>query len=225
MWSLKSSLPVSSRSSCWPNNRDGTRLFTIQSQKRLSNCLRGRIRPSEHNQPSHQVVYEKRITTLTLFVLLTLSTVQRLSAELRDLESEQERYGLTWANRQDAFGAVVKSLEDLGQMVKEEKSEQERKDALRDDDGGEDQVKPSEQEDMQTNAETTTQDKPKLDPKAPDFNPSSTNGQPVRQFSEYGAMQVDDNDSAAEPVADERFRRSHSASTKEEGEEDEKDDA
>lgn len=59
--------------------------------------------------------------------------INRLTTELRELQAEQERYAETWSARQTAFSAVVKSLEDLGERIKEEKAEQERREAMDDD--------------------------------------------------------------------------------------------
>ena len=63
--------------------------------------------------------------------------ITRLTSELQTLEAEQKRYAETWASRQEAFSAIVRSLEDLGERVREEKSEQERREALGDEDDDE----------------------------------------------------------------------------------------
>ena len=60
--------------------------------------------------------------------------IARLTSELQTLEAERQRYAETWASRQDAFSAIVRSLEELGERVREEKTEQERREALGDDD-------------------------------------------------------------------------------------------
>lgn len=145
-------------------------------------------------------------------------TIQRLSAELRDLEAEQQKYAVTWASRQEAFGAVVTSLEELGERVKEEKSEQERKDALRDDDIQDVASKPGEDSSAE-DTDTGLHVRKALDPSAPAFEPS-----PLRQaqsasldepVAESEQMDID------EAVLDGRKPRSRTNSTREEGEEEE----
>lgn len=143
-------------------------------------------------------------------------TIQRLTTELRDLEAEQQKYAITWASRQEAFSAVVNSLEELGEKVKEEKSEQERKDALRDDDMQEGAVKGGDESSAEDTDSGLNLKKP-LDPQAPSFEPS-----PLRQEEtiqepgdETEQMDVD------EEMHDERKPRSRTTSTREEGEEEE----
>jgi hypothetical protein len=141
-------------------------------------------------------MYARLDTDLQSFpFFLLLRTIQRLTAELKDLEAEQQKYAITWASRQEAFGAVVSSLEELGEKVKEEKSEQERKDALRDgddemgdtssntasavrngDDSGAEDTDPSQQIKKIT-----------LDPKAPTFEPSPLRQEQVVNEKEQGS--------------------------------------
>jgi len=163
------------------------------------------------------------------------STIQRLTAELKDLEAEQAKYAITWSSRQEAFSAVVTSLEELGEKVKEEKSEQELKDALRDGDddmsgagaGGDATTTSkagddSSAEDTDTGLQATNISKKVLDPKAPTFEPS-----PLRQ--EQTAKQQDGNDAEQMDVDEDvelalqnsQKPRSRTTSTREEGEEEE----
>jgi len=105
--------------------------------------------------------------------------IARLTTELKDLEAEQERYAATWAGRQQAFDAIVQSLEELGERVKEEKAEQERRDALGDDDVQEDgTTQPATRQPSAERDDTEdSQKKAHLDPNAKAFEPSSTSPQ------------------------------------------------
>lgn len=62
------------------------------------------------------------------------SNITRLQNELQELEAEHERYTSTWTARQTAFSDVVKSLEELTATITEEKAEQERREAMLDND-------------------------------------------------------------------------------------------
>lgn len=148
-------------------------------------------------------------------------TIQRLSAELRDLEAEQQKYAITWASRQEAFGAVVKSLEELGETVKEEKSEQERKDALRDDDMQDGDAKAGDESSAEDTDSGPHLKKP-LDPHAPVFEPS-----PLRQEQTVSADQEREQEQMEvdEEALEERKPRSRTTSTREEGEEGEEEES
>lgn len=160
-------------------------------------------------------------------------TIQRLTAELKDLEAEQQKYAITWARRQEAFGAIVSSLEELGERVKEEKSEQERKEALRDgdDDMGETATAPatpkpgeeSSAEDTDSGLEIVKKKKTNLnglDPNAPTFEPSPLRQEQIAFPTEDGekpdGMELDE-----DTVQENRKPRSRTTSTREEGEEEE----
>ena len=177
--------------------------------------------------------------------------IARLTAELKDLEAEQKRYAETWADRQTAFDSIVRSLEELGERVREEKSEQERRDALGDDDVQEETAQ-TQNIPGTKNSDSIEIDKSdndvanikSLDPTAKSFQPS-----PLRQSaldgasplpqsgeSEYNKASVPDVVAEAAPsteidedgemevqteTSEQRRSRSRSRSTKEEGEEEE----
>ena len=172
--------------------------------------------------------------------------ITRLTAELKDLEAEQKRYAETWADRQTAFDAIVKSLEELGERVREEKSEQERRDALGDDDvqeetslkqpvsNGEDAG--AEQTRLSSKARILDSDTNSLEP--PMLRQSGTNGtSPIAPEGDCEAikesaydtiskldppMEVDED--SGHDIREHRIEkrsRSRSRSTREEGEEEE----
>lgn len=170
--------------------------------------------------------------------LLFLRTIQRLTAELKDLEAEQQKYAITWASRQEAFGAVVSSLEELGEKVKEEKSEQERKDALRDGDDEMGETSSNTATAVKNGDESGAEDidpaqqvkKLALDPKAPTFEPSPLRREQVvsdkepqgdnGQIAEDEQMEID-----TITALENTKPRSRTTSTREEGEEGEEEES
>lgn len=104
---------------------------------------------------------------------------------MRELEVEQKRYAETWAGRQQAFGAIVKGLEELQERVREEKSEQERRDALGDDDVAEEtsgQTRSAEESEADDEIVVRQLQGKALDPTAKSFQPS-----PLKQQSALDA--------------------------------------
>ena len=109
----------------------------------------------------------------------TYRNITRLTSELQTLEAEQKRYAETWSSRQEAFSAIVRSLEELGERVREEKSEQERREALGDEDDEEGipmdakaKAKSGGEESGTDNEAAGTASRASLDPTAKSFQPS-----------------------------------------------------
>jgi hypothetical protein len=61
-------------------------------------------------------------------------TIERLANEIASLQSEQTRYTENWTSRREAFDGIVRDLESLGQIIRDEKEDQERRQALDEDD-------------------------------------------------------------------------------------------
>lgn len=105
----------------------------------------------------------------------------------------------------------------MGEKVKEEKSEQDRKDALRDDDMG-DTVAKAGDESSAEDTDSGSQAKKALDPMAPTFQPS-----PLRQeqSADHALADRAEQMEVDEEVHEPRKPRSRTTSTREEGEEEE----
>ena len=102
-------------------------------------------------------------------------TIARLNGDIRDLESQEGRYTGTWEARKVAFDEIVRALEEMGERVREEQNEQERRRAL-DDDAPEAEAGAVETEPAAApstpGAQPSTPTSARLDPTAATFRPS-----------------------------------------------------
>lgn len=60
----------------------------------------------------------------------SLENIDRLEREMEELQQQSEVFKGTWSRRKDAFGKIVGQLEELGEEVREEKGEQERRQVM-----------------------------------------------------------------------------------------------
>ena len=65
------------------------------------------------------------------------ASLERLQAEIAELERESYEYADTWAERRDQFGRIIKEGMELRRLIRDEKEEVERREGMADDDEGE----------------------------------------------------------------------------------------
>ncbi|KAI9886239.1 MAG: Arginine N-methyltransferase 2 [Watsoniomyces obsoletus] len=58
------------------------------------------------------------------------ANLQRLHAEIAELERERAEYGQTWAERREQFGRIVKESTELRRLIRDEKEEVERREGI-----------------------------------------------------------------------------------------------
>ena len=65
------------------------------------------------------------------------ASLERLQAEIAELERESYEYADTWAERRDQFGRIIKEGMELRRLIRDEKEEVERREGMADGDDGE----------------------------------------------------------------------------------------
>lgn len=58
------------------------------------------------------------------------ANLERLNAEIADLEKESKEYAQTWAERRDQFGRIIKEGMELRRLIRDEKEEVERREGM-----------------------------------------------------------------------------------------------
>lgn len=58
------------------------------------------------------------------------ANLDRLNAEIAELEREKERYAQTWAERREQFGRIIKEGMELRRLIRDEKEEVERREGM-----------------------------------------------------------------------------------------------
>ncbi|KAH8425584.1 uncharacterized protein LDX57_003334 [Aspergillus melleus] len=71
------------------------------------------------------------------------ANLQKLQAEITDLEKESKDYATTWAERREQFGRIVDEGMQLRRLIRDEKEEVERREGMQEDEDGDDADVPS----------------------------------------------------------------------------------
>ncbi|PLB47081.1 hypothetical protein P170DRAFT_388258 [Aspergillus steynii IBT 23096] len=71
------------------------------------------------------------------------ANLQKLQAEITDLEKESKDYATTWAERREQFGRIVDEGMQLRRLIRDEKEEVERREGMQEDEEGDDADVPS----------------------------------------------------------------------------------
>ncbi|RHZ72049.1 hypothetical protein CDV55_107140 [Aspergillus turcosus] len=71
------------------------------------------------------------------------ANLQKLQAEIADLENESKEYAKTWAERREQFGRIVEEGMQLRRLIRDEKEEVERREGMQEGEDGEDGDVPS----------------------------------------------------------------------------------
>ncbi|KAL4874620.1 Tho complex subunit 7-domain-containing protein [Aspergillus karnatakaensis] len=66
------------------------------------------------------------------------ANLQKLQAEISDLENESKDYAKTWAERREQFGRIVDEGMQLRRLIRDEKEEVERREGMQEDEDGDD---------------------------------------------------------------------------------------
>jgi hypothetical protein len=67
-------------------------------------------------------------------------TIEKLNAEIAELEREKEEYAKTWADRREQFGRIVEEGMQMLRLIRDEKEEAERQEGLEDGEGSDGEV-------------------------------------------------------------------------------------
>ncbi|KAL4933589.1 uncharacterized protein BDV17DRAFT_112507 [Aspergillus undulatus] len=67
------------------------------------------------------------------------ANLQKLQAEIADLENESKEYAKTWAERREQFGRIVEEGMQLRRLIRDEKEEVERREGMQEDEDGDDE--------------------------------------------------------------------------------------
>ncbi|EAW06322.1 uncharacterized protein ACLA_080060 [Aspergillus clavatus NRRL 1] len=78
------------------------------------------------------------------------ANLQKLQAEIADLEKESKEYATTWAERREQFGRIVEEGMQLRRLIRDEKEEVERREGMQEDEGEETDV-PSKEKTSEAN--------------------------------------------------------------------------
>ncbi|PYH45826.1 uncharacterized protein BP01DRAFT_422891 [Aspergillus saccharolyticus JOP 1030-1] len=71
------------------------------------------------------------------------ANLQKLQAEITDLEKESKEYAQTWAERREQFGRIVEEGMQLRRLIRDEKEEVERREGMQEGEDGDDGDVPS----------------------------------------------------------------------------------
>lgn len=71
------------------------------------------------------------------------ANLQKLQAEITELEKESRDYATTWAERREQFGRIVDEGMQLRRLIRDEKEEVERREGMQEDEDGDDADVPS----------------------------------------------------------------------------------
>ncbi|KAL5335965.1 Tho complex subunit 7-domain-containing protein [Aspergillus crustosus] len=66
------------------------------------------------------------------------ANLQKLQAEIAELENESKDYATTWAERREQFGRIVEEGMQLRRLIRDEKEEVERREGMQEDEDGDD---------------------------------------------------------------------------------------
>ncbi|KAL4807384.1 Tho complex subunit 7-domain-containing protein [Aspergillus unguis] len=66
------------------------------------------------------------------------ANLQKLQAEIAELEKESKDYAKTWAERREQFGRIVEEGMQLRRLIRDEKEEVERREGMQEDEDGDD---------------------------------------------------------------------------------------
>ncbi|KAL4777540.1 Tho complex subunit 7-domain-containing protein [Aspergillus nidulans var. acristatus] len=66
------------------------------------------------------------------------ANLQKLQAEIAELEKESKEYAKTWAERREQFGRIVEEGMQLRRLIRDEKEEVERREGMQEDEDGDD---------------------------------------------------------------------------------------
>lgn len=64
------------------------------------------------------------------------ASLQKLQAEITDLENESKEYAHTWSERREQFGRIVEEGLQLRRLIRDEKEEVERREGMQEDEDG-----------------------------------------------------------------------------------------
>lgn len=64
------------------------------------------------------------------------ANLEKLQAEILDLEKESKEYAKTWSERREQFGRIVEEGMQLRRLIRDEKEEVERREGMQEGDGG-----------------------------------------------------------------------------------------
>lgn len=64
------------------------------------------------------------------------ASLQKLQAEITDLENESKEYATTWSERREQFGRIVEEGMQLRRLIRDEKEEVERREGMQEDEDG-----------------------------------------------------------------------------------------
>ena len=67
--------------------------------------------------------------------------LEKLNAEIADLERESQEYAQTWSERREQFGKIIEEGMQLRRLIRDEKEEVERREGMEDQEDGEDEQK------------------------------------------------------------------------------------
>lgn len=122
-------------------------LTTMQAVRDSTNELRGQLEEAQRMLALRKS-YDELAEKITSNRLLKpredqQANLQKLRAEIAELEKESKDYAKTWAERREQFGRIVEEGMQLRRLIRDEKEEVERREGMQEGEEGDDADVPS----------------------------------------------------------------------------------